>query len=299
MLAKNVEPGLAENSPAESPGRLIAAAREAHSINPADLAARLRLDTKIIKALERDDFENLPAPTFVKGYIRSIANELNIDATLILEAYAAHASLEPPTLADFSSRAPDQVGINSTIIKMVTYVLTASLILLIVLWWRSNYQNDDVRGARTPGGDVITGEAAAAPLSYSYRVVEHDDVGWRVIAPAVPPSDDVGDPAGLAEETRYEVDSGLDELGRLTISTTSEAWVEVYDAAGGRLYYGMGRADKTVEISGHQYYRLVLGNAESVTLRLDGENIDLQPHSEQGVAQLVLGTAPQSADGAR
>ena len=115
MLAKNVEPGSAENIPVESPGRLIAAAREAHSINPGDLAARLRLDTKIIKALERDDFENLPAPTFVKGYIRSIANELDIDATLILEAYAAHASLEPPTLADFSSRAPDQVGINSTI----------------------------------------------------------------------------------------------------------------------------------------------------------------------------------------
>ena len=120
--------------PVASPGRLVAAAREARSINPADLAARLRLDTKIIKALERDDFENLPAPTFVKGYIRSIANELDVDAEPILESYAAHVSYDPPTLADFSSRAPEQVGINSTIIKVVTYALIATLILLIILW---------------------------------------------------------------------------------------------------------------------------------------------------------------------
>jgi len=300
MLAKNTEPGVSENDPVETPGHLIAAAREANSINPADLAARLRLDTKIIKALERDDFENLPEPMFVKGYIRSIANELDVDATLILDAYAAHASLELPTLADFSSRAPEQVSINSGIIKTVTYVLIGTLILLIVMWWRSNYQDGDAGHPLTPGKDVNAGPAAAtAPLSYTYRVVEHDELGWRVAPPAVPPGGTGGETMEFAEKSEFGAETGLDEIGRLTISTTSEAWVEVYGAAGDRLYYGVGRAANAIEIAGHQYYRLVLGNAESISLRLNGENIDLQPHSEQGVAQLVLGTAPQGVDGAR
>ena len=37
------------------------------------------------------------------------------------------------------------------------------------------------------------------------------------------------------------------------------------------------------------YYRLVLGNTDSIELQFDGERVDLAPHSIQGVARLELG----------
>ena len=295
MSLKDAESGVSMSDSVTSPGRLIAAARESRSISPVDLALRLRLDGKMVKALERDDFENFPAPTFVRGYIRSISKELGVDADPILEAYATHASGEPPSLADFSSRAPDQIGINSTVIKVVTYVLLTTLILLIVFWWRSTYE----RGEATPVGEL--GESIDAhttkadPLPYKYQVLEHDNEGWRVAPPAEPSTADgvvVTDLPADGGEDNPEPD--LAAVGTLHISTSNEAWIEVYSAADDRLYYGTAKADSTVEIAGHAYYRLILGNTESVTLRLNGEKIDLGPYSYQGVAQLELGSPPQN-----
>ena len=287
MTSKNTDASVAAISSAESPGRMLAAARESHSLSPADLADRLRLDTKIVMALERDDFENLPAPIFIKGYIRSIAKELNIDPQTVLETYAAHAVIEPPALTDFSSRAPTQVGVNSTIIKAITYGLAALLIVLIVLWWRSNYQNSGF-GNEARTGDEIAVTSTATPLSYSYPIVEHAQ-GWRAATPDISVQKNASEPEILPSN---EVISAPQAAQSLSISTTSEAWIEVYDASGDKLYYGLAKKGKPIDINGGDYYRLILGNTSSITLHHNGEKVDLGPHSQHGVAQLELGIAP-------
>ena len=283
MTPKEAESGAATASPTISPGRLIANAREALSIGPADLAARLRLDTKIVKALERDDFDALPEPTFVKGYIRSIAKELEIDADTVLSAYAAATSVEPPSLADFSSRAPDQIGINSGVVKAVTYGLVGILVVLIALWWRGNYTETAEDTAAGATADAIAAADAPVPLPYTYDVVEHAEDSWR--NPPLPDEDPVP-PAAGDEPAPAPVSA---DGHRLSIATDSEAWVEVYDRGGERLYFGMARAGQSVELDGHAYYRMVLGNTDSIRLEFDGTAIDLAPHSNEGVAQLALG----------
>ncbi len=273
----------------ESPGRMVAKAREAASISPADLALRLRLDTRVIKALERDDFENLPAPMFVKGYIRSIAKELGVDAQAILTAYESHTSVEPPSLADFSSRAPDQVGINSTSIKIVTYGLVALLIVLIALWGRSNYPGGETQ---SPAPSRSESHAdAPPPLPYNFDIVEHETQSWQNVEPAEPVA---------APDTESTSESAGAELGAqtaptpdvhdLSVETDSEAWVEIYADDGTRLYFGMVRSGRAIELGDQPYFRLILGNTDSISLRFDGELVDLAPYSQQGVAQLELGT---------
>lgn len=273
-------------TPADSPGRLIADARKSQSISPADLALRLRLETKVIKALERDDFENLPAPMFIKGYIRSIASHLDIDAAPILDAYAAHAPLDSPTFADFASGAPVQIGVDSTIVKVVTYGLCTTLILLIVMWWRSNYPNGEYRNGLNGTENFVVTADKADPLPYQFTIVEHDNSGWRINYPLAS--------AHASTHDKGISGSPLSASANLFIATSSEAWVEVYDAAGNRLYYGMAKAQNAIEITGQSHYRLILGNAASITLRFNGENVDLGSHSRLGVARLELGTAPRN-----
>ena len=290
MTSKNTEAGVAAISSVESPGRMLAAARESHSLSPADLAVRLRLDTKIVMALERDDFENLPAPTFIKGYIRSIAKELNIDPQTVLETYAAHAVIEPPALTDFSSGAPPQIGVNSTIIKAITYGLAALLIVLIVLWWRLHYQNNGF-GNEARTGDEVALTSTATPLSYSYPIVEHTQ-GWRVATPDISVQKSDSEPAEILPSN--EVISAPQATQSLSIWTTSEAWIEIYDASDDKLYYGLAKNNKPIEIDGSAYYRLILGNTGSITLHHNGEDVDIGPHSQDGVAQLELGIAPDN-----
>lgn len=281
----------------ESPGRMIARAREAASISPADLALRLRLDTRVLKALERDDFENLPEPMFVKGYIRSLAKELNIDAETILSAYEAHTSVEPPSLADFSSRPPDQVGINSTSIKVVTYGLAAFLIVLIALWGRTDFRDNAT--SQPPQSPPDPFADAVEPLPYSFAVVEHDDRSWRNTTPPEPAA------AAAAESTTDPDDSPVPVPASptaathdLSVITDSEAWVEIYARDGTRLYFGMARAGRAVELSGEAYFRLILGNTDSITLTFDGEPIDLLPYAQKGVAQFELGATDNAGEAA-
>lgn len=282
--------GVSSINPVESPGRVLAAAREAHSLSPADLAAQLRLDTKIVLALERDDFENLPAPTFVKGYIRSIAKALNLDSRAIIESYEALAAVGPPALSGFASRAPDQIGTNNTIIKVISYGLVATLILLIALWWRSNYQHDEARqnAALEPEPEV---EAASEPFSDAYDIVDHEPPGLGLTAQEIAALYAEGDVTKLpmSDDNSSEVDPN--EPHRLLISTTDEAWIEVYDLNGNKLYYGLTKKDQPVEIDTEKYYRLTLGNTDSISLQYNGEEVDLGPHTKDGVAQLELGTA--------
>ena len=256
------------------PGRMVAKAREAASISAPDLALRLRLDTRVIKALERDDFENLPAPMFVKGYIRSIAKELNVDSESILAAYESHTSVEPPSLADFSSRAPDQVGINSTRIKIVTYGLAALLVILIALWGRANFRDGET--LQSPASPADPYVDAATPLPYSFDIVEHETPGWQNVAPPAP----------------------VAETDAASVETDSEAWVEIYAHDDTRLYFGMARAGRTVELAEQPYFRLILGNTDSISLRFDGELVDLRPYARQGVAQLELGTKNNAGEAA-
>lgn len=278
----------------ESPGRLLASAREARSISAAELAARLRLDTKIIQALERDDFENLPAPLFVKGYIRSISKELGCECAVILEAYGAQAPSDPPSLADFVSRAPVQVGIDTTVVKAVTYGLVAILILLMILWWRSNYDSDGLGNGDMSAAEVEFAETAD-PLPYSYAVVEHGNNDWRLQPLPASPS---GDPV-TADPSHSSLPLSIHGENPLSLTTTSEAWVEIYDEQGSRLYYGLAQTGKPVELNGYGYYRLILGNAGSVTLRHNTKLIDLNAFSIEGVAQLELGSKSNSDDGNR
>jgi cytoskeleton protein RodZ len=285
MTLKDTDPGVIVQAPGDSPGRMIAVARESHNISPADLAIRLRLDVKVVKALERDDFESLPASMFVKGYLRSIAKELGIDAAKILDAYALHASEEPPALADFSSRPPAQIGINSAIIKFATYSLITILLVLIASWWRSNYAGLTQERSTLPAEEIPVNEDAAEPLPYDFAIVEHDDSTWQAPQPEYTAAD---------TDAPQEASAGAmpePMLGEHTvrITTTSEAWIEIYDRAGARLYFGMAKAPRPVEVTGYDYYRLVLGNTDSIELQVDGDRVDLGPYSVQGVAQLELG----------
>jgi len=68
-------------------GNVLKAAREAQGLSIHEVCSQLRLGIKQIQAIEQDDFEKLPQPSIVRGFIRNYARLLNIDVNPILEAY--------------------------------------------------------------------------------------------------------------------------------------------------------------------------------------------------------------------
>ena len=117
------------------PGAHLRQAREAANISADKIAASLLLDPKIIEALEADSFDRLPAPTFVRGYLRGYARQLGLPAGPILEMYDRHG-FQPPPLALGVAETP-QAHTSDTVVRLVTYAVGAVLVLLVGLWWHS------------------------------------------------------------------------------------------------------------------------------------------------------------------
>jgi cytoskeletal protein RodZ len=75
---------------AETVGEILRGAREECGLVVADLAQVTRIPTGSIVALEEDNFDALPAPVFVRGFIRNLCREVGIDASEVLGVYDAY-----------------------------------------------------------------------------------------------------------------------------------------------------------------------------------------------------------------
>jgi cytoskeleton protein RodZ len=294
-------------------GAMLREAREAAGLSCVDVAGRTRLESRVVEALEREDYGSLAAAAFVKGYIRSIARELNVDPAPILAQYTQQTHEEDPALADFSSRSPVQITSTSPLIRTISIALALAVVVLVALWWQRNYRE-------IPRNDAALAQLAAAndgvrvdpgvPLPYSWTVVEHSSKplepvnSWRhqtdgsappALTPAVPaavPADpDAGDTSMPAATPGEPVapDATVTATGELVLIGNGESWLEVSDVAGKRLYFGMLKSGQRIGLTGTPPYDLVIGNAPAVAVMFRGGEVDVRSHAVNGVARFSLG----------
>ena len=88
------------------PGHLLKRAREEKNLSVAAIATQLNLDLRIVEALEAGDQSKLPAPIFVRGYLRGYARLVDVPESEVLSAYQAQAPQEPVPRAIGMASAP-------------------------------------------------------------------------------------------------------------------------------------------------------------------------------------------------
>src|SRR4029079_163523 len=82
-------------------GGRLKSAREAAGLSLDQVAQQLKLAPRQVRALEDEDFAQLPGRTFARGFVRNYARLLNLDGDHLLSMLpdAAHApALEAPAL---------------------------------------------------------------------------------------------------------------------------------------------------------------------------------------------------------
>lgn len=62
----------------KSLGEILTSARKEKKLTIQDIAESTRIEPRYIRALESNEFKKLPSPTFVKGFIRNYALQLDI-----------------------------------------------------------------------------------------------------------------------------------------------------------------------------------------------------------------------------
>jgi len=84
----------------------IRCAREAQGLSREDIYKKYRVPVSVVRALEENDFENLPAPIYAKGFVGTYCRALGLDATPYI--HAIEAGCDKPRRFVFSSLAGDE-----------------------------------------------------------------------------------------------------------------------------------------------------------------------------------------------
>ena len=72
-----------------TPGQVLYTARARLGLSLDACSSRTRIPAQSLRALEHDNWAALPAPVYVKGFIRAYATELGLDPDPIVEAWRA------------------------------------------------------------------------------------------------------------------------------------------------------------------------------------------------------------------
>ncbi len=106
-----------------------------------------------------------------------------------------------------------------------------------------------------------------APVSVAAETpVQSEDLG------VTPPENSVPKPDATTVSTRTP--PAAPEESRLVMEFAEDCWVDIKDARGNRLLYGVMKAKAVRNLSGVPPFSLVMGNAVAVRLTLDGQAVD-------------------------
>lgn len=142
------------------PGKRLREARIARNLAVEDVATRLRLHIRTIKSIEADDYVALPAPTFVRGYLRGYARLLDLPCGPIVESYSRNDFAPPPLVPDISKR--EEIKSTDFPVRMVTYAIAGALIIFVTIWWQNQRAGPITRD---DGGAVFAAPTSAMPTS--------------------------------------------------------------------------------------------------------------------------------------
>ncbi len=293
-----------------SPGQRLRQAREARQLTCDAVAAQMRIEAKVIDALERDDYTQLPAAVFVRGYLRSYAKLVGLAAEPIVEAFDQRTTNAPPPLV-LPSRIGADIEPHTGYARWVVLALAMVSLLLFYLWWHQDggkpvpvaapppvalpqpkaptHSSDTFiqspvvvpssePGTRlenrneTPAGESGPGEVTAQPATTSLASMSTA----RAAADPVPPvatTDSGSVPPSSATESKPQItpDSAA---GPLVLRFTADCWVVIRDAGGRALLQGLIRSGQRRVLDGKAPFQVTLGNAPAVEIEYLGQRFD-------------------------
>jgi hypothetical protein len=136
-------------------GAALREARMRQRIDISEIEAQTKIRAKYLRALENEEWDLLPGPTFVKSFLRTYAEALGLDARLLLEEYklrherlSEHELLPiaPPGKRRTSERrGPPGVGRDIAVALLVVALVG----LLIILGGNRDGGDDDKPSATT------------------------------------------------------------------------------------------------------------------------------------------------------
>jgi cytoskeleton protein RodZ len=277
-------------------GARLKAGREARNLAIADVAAKLKLTTRQIEAIEAEDLAHLPNEVFVRGFVRNYARLLDLDAGELIAPVDAQTAVAETITAPSAGVIFATRGIRRWLLTPLLGLLTFLLLVAALYYWLRQGEDALVvepvapAGVSAPVAEVLplqlpaTAEGAMPDGSAAMPAPAAETPVPPVASPppAAPPP--AAPPPAAPAEPAVRTAPGANVL---RFEPALDAWVQVVDGRGNR-FSKLVRAGSVESFAGEPPFRLVVGEAARVRMTYNGHDIDLTPFIGQKVARLTL-----------
>lgn len=189
----NIEDGETADETFVSTGEQLKQAREAKGLTLDDVAAQTRIPIRHLLAIEREEWDALPAPTYAVGFARNYANAVGLDGAAIglelRERLGGMVRNRAPAPEYYEPADPSRMPPKGLVIGAILFI---ALLVAVYFFWFSSYRSEPAPEPDAP---------AEAPAAAN--------------APETPP-------APKASAT-----------GPVTLTATGEVWLRIYEQGGG------------------------------------------------------------------
>lgn len=216
--------------------------REIRGISLAEIAEATKISKRFLGAIEKNDFESLPAPVFTRGFVREYARYLGLNAEDMVNRYAHYMDAEGRIAEDdpLPMRSSDHVPPGSTSRprpgrRWAIAALVVTAAVLAVAGWLTR---DRWKGA--PAAPAGTESAPPQPAS-----------------------------TPTAVSTEIE-NSAVAEPMSLTVTASEDVWI-VLNADGRKAHNGiLGAGEERTFSAEDQFEFETVGNAGGIAVSLNG-----------------------------
>lgn len=272
-------------------GAVLVDARNRVALSQVEVAAQMNLAVGVIKALEEDDFENLPESTYVRGYLRMYARITGMDSGHLIRIYDEQHYVEP----EYHDEPGHHVSLHPNMGRKAAILWGVAAVLAIlagslVIWQVYDATRQSVPIAKSlddQSEPVLSDQSPALEISGE----EVSDVGQAGLrpeedpAPVIPEhqaSQEHPDSALTAEGTQAvenkpgEGDPAVsdDGLDVLKVTYTQRSWTEIRDVRSQLLMWDLVESGAIIEIRGKAPFDVLLGNSQGVVLEVNGQRFD-------------------------
>jgi len=278
------------------PGDLLRHEREQQGLSIEKASAQSRIRLAVINSIESGETSDIPS-VYLRGYIRNYARFLGMDPADVEGHMHNVQGAEPEVRTVFTVNT--NRGRAEKWLKTSSY-LAASALIAALAW---QFTHEAVRFSQGESRLNSVNNKAVMPVDGGTTAAEPDRRPANTHLSASIASVEVlnqGSKAGgnsVAEQAWAAIggqtEAGVTAVGqhRLAVMTSADTWVEIIDADGQQLEMDLIRAGTTRDYSGQGPFRIMIGRASAIELTMDGQVVDLGPHTRGNVARMTLGAA--------
>jgi|TARA_R110001632_G_scaffold51893_6_gene129056 cytoskeleton protein RodZ len=306
------------------PGHILKEARELRGLSEQQVANKLNFRIRLVQDIEINVFDRSLPEAFNRGYLKNYAQLVHVSEVVVLNSYdqLAEAQSQCAGMQSFSKGTEKQA--EHKMLMWITYLILAILFTATVVWWlqtpseqpeplitdsvetvteqNSTVQSGTLVNENNLADSVIDQNVLTSPQLPNDVNDEIDtapeNVANRALVNAeVMPSIADSAPTKVNETVAGNVENKLDEsiaslVANVVFTFSGDCWVNIYDATGERIAWGVKKSGYVMQISGQAPFSITLGKPELVQIDYNDVPVDMTAFNAGNIAKFSLPMVP-------